>query len=298
MGLLIMAVQGCYPSKERIIKAKDGLIYKYIDAGEFLMGCIAGDTLCDAIEKPQQAVTITKGFYISTTEVTVAAFRKFVNDSGYAPESITQHKGRVYSNDSNWQWVEHINWEHPFKVNNKAPDNTPVTQVSYNDAVAYCQWMGGRLPAEEQWEYAARGGLENNSYPWGNLWPPTKDNIPLSNTADSKTLSVYPTMEGLKNYDDGFISTAPVGSFQPNGFGLYDMAGNVWEWTSTRFYKGYGDVEIDSIFIKYDARITRGGAWCYYPAQMRCSDRGYFGRDDFWTGSLGFRCVINLLQQE
>lgn len=293
--LLLLLVACSQTKSNKEIIGKDGLTYRYINAGEFMMGCVLGDTLCDSIEKQQHKVVIENGFYISTTEVTVAAFENFIKATGYVPESITQNKGRVYTNDSNWHWQDGINWNHSYNKNNKDPNNYPVTQISFNDAIAYCKWAGGRLPTEEEWEYAARGGLTNQLFPWGNDWPPVKNGKPLANTADKNTLAVYFTMKGIKNYDDGFITIAPVASFPPNNFGLYDMAGNAWEWTATRFYKSYESKLVDSVFIKNDARIVRGGAWCYYPRQMRCSERGYFERDSFWTGSLGFRCLIDTI---
>lgn len=271
---------------------KDGLSYVHLAPGDFLMGCVPGDRECDAIERIQHKVNINTGFYLSSTEVTVSAFRKFVEATGYVPESIKQNKGRVYTDSENWHWMEGIDWEHPFDPNQKADDRWPVMQVSHADAVAYCTWMDGRLPTEAEWEYAARGGLKNFIYPWGDEWPPEKDGFPLANTADENTLNKFSSMKGLKNYDDGFSTVAPIASFPPNPYGFYDMAGNAWEWTSTRFQKGYSESMIDSVFIKNDARVTRGGAWCYYPSQMRCSDRGYFEKEGFWTGSLGFRCVL------
>lgn len=291
------AQMNAVPPKKNAYEQK-GLTYKFIGPGTFLMGCIPGDTLCDTIEKKQHPVTIKKGFYISSTEVTVSAFRRFINATHYIPDCIKQGKGRIYIGSvADWQWTTGINWERPYDINRKAPDNHPVVQVSYNDALAYCQWVKGRLPTEEEWEYAARGGLQNNTYPWGNEWPPLKDGKPLANTADVNTIRLFPTMQGLTNYDDGYKMLAPVASFPSNGFGLFDMAGNAWEFTATRFYKGFNQTTIDSALIKYDTRVVRGGAWCYYPQQMRCSDRGYFGRDDFWTGSLGFRCVLDKIKK-
>lgn len=275
------AQRNAVPHKKNVYEQK-GLTYKFIGPKTFLMGCIPGDTLCNA----------------SSTEVTVSAFRRFIIATHYVPDCIKQNRGRIYIDSlADWQWITGINWEYPNDINSKAPDNYPVVQVSYNDALAYCKWIGGRLPTEEEWGYAARGGLQNNKYPWGNEWPPVKDKKPLANTADVNTLRLNPTMQGLNNYDDGYKMFAPAASFSPNGFGLYDMAGNAWEFTATRFYKGYNETAIDSAFIRHDTRVVRGGAWCYYPQQMRCSDRGYFNRDNFWTGSLGFRCVLDKIKK-
>ncbi|MEJ7644719.1 MAG: SUMF1/EgtB/PvdO family nonheme iron enzyme [Chryseolinea sp.] len=295
LALVISLMVGSYisiVSNITLTNGKDGLTYQRIDAGSFLMGCVAGDSSCDAIEKDQHLEIIDQAFYISTTEVTVKAFRTFVKSTGYLPESVKTQKGRVYNDVLNWQWVNGVHWEYPTEKKVKVQDDFPVTQVSYNDAICYCKWAGGRLPTEKEWEFAARGGLENAKYPWGTLWPPVKQNVSLVNGSDMRTHDLFPSMEFIADYDDGFASIAPVASFPPNGFGLYDMAGNVWEWTDTRFFKGYSESIIDSVFLKHDVRIVKGGAWCYYPSQLRCSERGYFEKDKLWTGSLGFRCVL------
>ncbi|MFT3701276.1 MAG: formylglycine-generating enzyme family protein [Agriterribacter sp.] len=286
---------GVYKNKTAL-NSRDSLTYCFIPAGNFLMGCVPGDTTCEAEDKPQHNVTIANPFWISNTEVTVGAFRKFIKATGYTPYSIQMNKGRIYIVGlKDWAWVNGINWEHPFDTTNKAADNMPVVQVSWDDALAYCKWAGGRLPEEEEWEYTARGELVNKKYPWDNNWTPHKTNKALVNTADKTTLAVYSSMQGIDDYNDGFALTAPVASFPANGYSLYDMAGNVWEFTNTRFLHGYDQTITDSSFIKYDTRIVRGGAWCYHPYQLGCSYRGYFGRADFWSASLGFRCVIDSL---
>lgn len=277
---------------------QDGLRYVKIPSGNFLMGCI-GDKDCWEEEKPQHKVKITRGFWLSQTETTVGAFRKFIKDSDYIPSSIKENKGRMYLNElDDWQWTSGLTWETPIVPTFKAEENFPVAQVSWDDANAFCRWAGGRLPTEAEWEYASRGGLVNNLYPWGNEILPIKNGIKQSNVPDEQTAELFPKMKVFNGYDDGFATFAPVGSFAANGFGLFDMSGNVWEWTNDWFaekqYKNRVETNPQGA-KKGKSKIVRGGAWCYSPEQHRSSERGVFEYEKFWTASLGFRCVIRKL---
>jgi formylglycine-generating enzyme len=286
-----------FPQSSNSQIGKDDLKYLWIPPGKFQMGCVSGDTLCWEEELPRHEVTIPSGFWMSETEVTIGAFRKFLNETGYVPQSVRQNKGRMFTNEAdNWIWTNGLNWQSPMDRTTNADDNLPVTQVSWDDAIAYCQWVGGRLPEESEWEYAARGGLDGKLFPWGNQALPEVDGIKYDNAPDEFTKKMFPKMKVFVGYSDGFATTAPVGSFAPNGFGLYDMAGNVWEWTSTTFYfnaydYGVGVTPPDS--LRRRSKVVRGGAWCYSPEQHRCSERGVFEDENFWTASLGFRCVLD-----
>jgi len=296
LGLLTALLICCTPeSKSRI--GRDGLSYAWIPEGTFQMGCVPGDTSCWEEELPRHAVNIHEGFWMSQTEVTVGAFRKFVKESSYRPESSRENKGRMYRNEADdWIWTVGLNWEYPMDSSTKADDQLPVTQVSWADAAAYCQWAGGRLPTETEWEYAARGGLHDKLFPWGDEPVPLKNGVQQSNAPDEFTRKQYPKMKTFTKYSDGYATTAPVGSFASNGFGLYDMSGNVWEWTNDTFYFNAYDYPAgvtppDS--LRRRSKIVRGGAWCYSPEQHRCSERGAFEEEKFWTASLGFRCVMD-----
>lgn len=230
---------GCAQSvNETKINLVDGLEYIYIPAGSFLMGCVPGDTSCWKEEKPQHRVRITKGFWISKTEITVDAFRKFVNTTGYVSQSEKENKGRMYKNQlDDWEWTTGLTWKTPIEPNQVAEGKWPVAHVSWTDAQAYCKWAGGGLPTEAQWEYASRGGRENELYHWGNASIPEVNGKRYENGPDEIMHQQFPKMKYWKGYEDGYVFYAPVGSFEPNGFGLYDMSGNVWEWCADWFVK-------------------------------------------------------------
>ena len=239
----------------------------FIKGGNFMMG--ADNSQASEDEFPKHKVQVSS-FWMDETEVTNAEFAKFVKathyittaekkpdweqmkqtlppgtpkppDSLMVAASLVFHptSGPVDLNDYSqwWSWVKGADWKHPEGPNSniKGKENYPVVQVSWYDAMAYCQWAGKRLPTEAEWEFAARGGLENQIYPWGN--EPINSGKPKANSWGGN----FPYYNDQK---DGFITSAPVKSFASNGYGLYDMAGNVWEWCSdwydVNYYKTFG----------------------------------------------------------
>lgn len=304
-----------------------------IPSGEFTMGCSDDQGRSD--EYPRHRVRLDS-FWIDKSEVTNAQFKNFVDATGYVttaekkpdwneikkqlppdtpkpddsllvPSSLVfrPSKDIVSLNDPSqwWQWTKGADWRHPqgplSNINDK--ENYPVVQISWYDAQVYAKWCGKRLPTEAEWEYAARGGLIDQPYSWGteavdknkmkaNIW---QGSFPDQNTKQ-----------------DGFENIAPVKSFPPNPFGLYDMAGNVWEWCSDWYHADYfqsikgitsfspkGPVEsYDPDEPTIPKKVVRGGSFlCHasYCSSYRVSARMKTSPD---TGleHTGFRCVSDI----
>lgn len=272
--------------------------------GEFWMGDHQGDGLSSDGEGPVHQVTVSP-FTIDTTSVTNAAFLRFVKDTGYvteaehfgysavfhlalaaAPDDILGHP----SSTPWWLGVRGASWRHPEgrRSTLEGREDHPVVHVSWNDAQAYCAWAGRRLPTEAEWEFASRGGLESARFPWGdelmkpdgswrvNIW---QGRFPVSNTEE-----------------DGYFTTAPVRTFEPNGFGLWQTVGNVWEWCSDWFSPTYyrtGDATNPQGPLDGEARVLRGGSYlCHdsYCYRYRNSARSS-NTPDSSMGNAGFRTV-------
>ncbi|MEM6710608.1 MAG: SUMF1/EgtB/PvdO family nonheme iron enzyme, partial [Pseudomonadota bacterium] len=265
-----------------------------VPPGVFLMGCVPVDTSCDPAERPQHQVTLTDGFRIARTETTIGQYRVFSKATGHRTRAEERGVGRYWDFDQReWAWMPGLDWEHPYHRDTVGADDWPAVQVSWYDAQAFCRWTGGRLPTEAEWEYAARGGKSNQIYFWGNEPLPLKDGTQPINAPDISTSKRFPDFETIPSYDDGFPRAAPVGSFSPNGYGLFDMAGNVYEWTADWIADAPYDkrpVTNPEGLDNGEVKALRSSGWGYPPAQMRVSFRG-FSAPDFWTATFGFRCV-------
>ena len=209
-----------------------------LPGGKFLMGTEDADAFADDGEGPIREIELAP-FSIAETTVTNQQFAKFVEASGYRTEAETIGWSFVFYQLLStemiatrpqlvveapwWCAIPGACWNHPEGHDTDIRERLdhPVVHVSWNDAVAFCRWAGTRLPTEAEWEYAARGGLEQKRFPWGDELQPGGEhrcNIWPGRFSDVDTL------------EDGYLGTAPARSFAPNGYGLYNMAGNIWEW--------------------------------------------------------------------
>lgn len=268
----------------------------------FLMGDAHGDGNVLDGETPVHPVTLD-AFSIDVTSVTNADFAKFVAATGYQTEAETFASSAVfhlaldskpeavlgsYQGTPWWVAVSGADWSHPYgpDSNIEGMADHPVVHVSWNDANAYCNWAGRALPTEAQWECAARGGLVQQRFPWGN-------ELGEGNWKLNIWQGQFPTENTL---DDGFLTTAPVRSFQPNGYGLWQPVGNVWEWCADWFDRSYYQVSPDSNprgAATGQSRVMRGGSYlCHdsYCNRYRNSARSS-NTPDSSSGNIGFRTV-------
>ena len=261
---------------------RDGLRYAWIPPGTFQMGCSPGDRICDADEKPLHQVTISKGFWMGQTEVTVAAYKRFVSMTG-----------------------RRIVLEQDFKHDWEGDEAKPIVNISWKDAQAYCQWAGGRLPTEAEWEYAARGG--NNSARYGPLdeiaW--YADNSGQhrldSNSLWDEDQERYENRlnEDQQQYYKRLIANGDraheVAGKRPNALGLYDTLGNVWEWVNDWFdvlYYSHSPNTDPPGAQSGSMRILRGGSYLGPPGYVRVSFR--YGVDPALRYSfVGARCALD-----
>ncbi|MFD1956453.1 formylglycine-generating enzyme family protein [Paenibacillus thailandensis] len=278
-----------------------------VHGGEFEMGTDAPDGFPSDGEGPVRKVTV-RSFRISPYAVTNAEFGAFVRETGYVTEaerfgwsyvfhllvspSTLQKVKNVPRQVPWWLVVEGAYWAKP-----EGPDSTiderldhPVVHISWNDANAYCEWSGTRLPTEAEWEYAARGGLAGKTYPWGDLLKP--DGKHMCNIWQGK----FPDKN---NASDGYVGTAPVNAYEPNGYGLYNMSGNVWEWCADWFSPLYHQTTstMNPYYNKPTGkRSMRGGSYlCHrsYCNRYRIAARSG-NTPDSSTGNAGFRVVADM----
>ena len=256
----------------------------FVKGGKFNFG---SDNGLDR-EKPEREVII-QSFLIDKNLVTVEDFRGFVNESSYTTEAEIFGNAIVYDDSINtWQLVDGANWEFPLgKLKTIASHNHPVTQVSWNDALAYCKCYDKTLPSEVQWEYAAseRGQKKNQLFYWGN-------NLVVNNKYMCNTwTSGYPNTIG---FQDGFKYTSPISHFEANSLGIFDMAGNVWEWCYNWHLPYEGNSQIFP--TELEGKAQRGGSFLCNPDYchgFRLSARSATSPESSLF-HVGFRCVKNI----
>jgi formylglycine-generating enzyme required for sulfatase activity len=262
--ILLLAAASAAPALER-----EGARYVHIPAGALALGCVAADSDCQVDETPPRRVRLSVDFWMAATEVTVRDYRAFARATG-------RRLPRPPSFDPGWTLDDH-----------------PIVNVTWREASDYCEWRGGRLPTEAQWEHAARAGQEGWTYFWGRDVAAAAALRP-ANAADRTAREKYPRWEeAAADYGDGFAETAPVGRFAPNAWGLHDMAGNALEWCSDwygrSYYRDADDVDPAGPRAG-DERSLRGGSWQDPHRLLRISDRFHY-RPHFRASYVGFRCV-------
>ena len=265
--LFLSGIIGCQNEETSVGPPKD---MKLIPAGEFLIGSHEGDD----IEKPVHSVYVD-AFYMDKYEVTNEQYAEFLNakrkhvDAGKTWYRIGEEDARI----------EYVNRVYRVKVGYK---NHPVVEVSWYGAMAYAKWKGKRLPTEAEWEKASRGNLVGIKYPWGNSIDSTQ-----------------------ANYNQNIGDTTTVGKYQVNGYGLYDMAGNVWEWCLDEYNESFyaisprhnpiagasGIERVVKHFTRVNTpRVMRGGSWLPSERFLRVAQR-YYDAPSRANDNLGFRCA-------
>ncbi len=276
-----------------------------LDGGPFLMGTNSAEGFTADGEGPVREITLDP-FYIDAAPVTNAQFREFTRASGYRTEAerfgwsfvfqghIPEERRAALVEDtvlaaSWWCKVPGATWEHPEgpDSNIEARGDYPATHVSWNDAVEFARWAGKRLPTEAEWEFAARGGLEQKRFPWGD------DLMPGGRHVCNIWQGEFPARDLA---EDGYSGTSPVNAFPPNAYGLYSVSGNTWEWCADWFHPSYHLVGVRTNPTgpaRGKARVMKGGSYlCHesYCNRYRVAARTS-NTPDSSTTNIGFRCV-------
>lgn len=285
-----------------------GMTFMLVPPGKFLMGSPddePGRNPGGYIEGPRHEVTLTKPFYLSKTETTHRQFAGFAATTKYVTDGERLGGGNAHDDKGEWKHRPGTHWNKPGFAGPFSPQaDHPVVHVSHADASAFCKWLaeqphgaGGALgknfglPTEAQWEWACRAG-SGNAYWWG----ATEDDTgKVANVCDRTLKKTHPDWPRITMpMDDGHAFLAPVASYRPNGFGLCDMLGNVWEFCSTR----YGDYPKGPVTDPTEGDekrgfAVRGGGWSNAPRDVRCATRNA-DPPHFCHSNLGFRVALQI----
>lgn len=267
--------------------------------GGFMMGALPGDEEADDNEKPRHAVRFSRGFAMGVREVTVGEFRRFVDATGYQARAVRRGFSMAYDERTgNFLRRSNVDWRSDY-VGRPAGDTMPVLHVSAKDAQAYVDWLSSqsgrryRLPSEAEFEYAFRNGTSER-YPWGEGTPP--EGAGNMTGALDRSPSGRTWGNAFDGYGDGHWGPAPVASFQPNTWGVHDLAGNVSEWMADCWHATYRRAPDDgSAWFNPGCRdqVIRGGSWASSPMQTRASWRA-LAQVDTTNARIGFRVVRDL----
>jgi len=275
-----------------------------LEGGSFLMGNPRGDGYPQDGEEPVHEVVLFP-FAIGSAPVTNAEFAAFAAETGYLTEAEKTgwsfvftmflpedfEPTRAIERAPWWRQVFGAQWRHPEGPQSDVAgrEDHPVTHVSWDDANAYCEWAGLRLPTEAEWEFAARGGIGGAQFPWGDELEPD----------GRQMMNVFQGEFPARNLcEDGWAGTSPVGSFEPNGYGLFDTTGNVWEWCADRFgadtYRE-GPRENPGGPQDGDQRVIRGGSYLCHASYCRRYrvDARSSNTPDSTSGNTGFRVAAS-----
>lgn len=269
--------------------AATGMEFIFVKGGCYQMGDTSGDGYFS--EKPVHEVCLDD-FYMGKYDVTVGQFRKFVDETGYRTEA-EKSDGCLGRAGNKWEQSSSFNWKN---VGFEQDENHPVVCVTWDDAKAYTEWLGRksgkkyRLPTEAEWEYAARAGTKGRNY-WGDK---PADACKYANVGDLSLKRQFSNAM-VHECDDGYVFTSPVGKFQPNGYGLYDMMGNVWQWVADWYgprYYSQSPRNNPAGPSNGQYRVLRGGSWNYGSQSVRASYRGRNERK-IRNSDIGFRVAVS-----
>jgi eukaryotic-like serine/threonine-protein kinase len=272
------------------VALQDGMVMVNVPGGEFLMGAKVSEKRATDEERPLHIVLVDN-FWIDRTEVSNAMFATFIEESGYQTDAEKAGWGYVWTKDGRTE-AAGADWMHPQGQDSSLDglEEYPVMLVSWNDATAYCTWVGRRLPSEAEWEKAARG-IDGRFYPWGEEFDSS-----FANVDDEEVFDEY-MVDCSASGCDGYAKSSPVGSFEAGAspYGVLDMAGNLWEWTADyyeRFYYTKASSNNPQGPAEGDRHVLRGGSWLNSDYDISTTYRAG-NIPDYRSDKLGFRCVVS-----
>jgi len=277
-------------SLETWIEPNTAIVFVRLPGGCFEMGSFLQEKERGDDEGPVHSVCLDS-FWISQTEITILQFQQFIEQTHYQTLAIKEGFSWIY--DGKWKKRDGLHWKKPGFAQTK---DHPVVHISYPDAMAMARWMSGirrrfSLPTESQWEYACRATTKQSRFFGDDI----QKTCEYANVADQTILQKYKAFT-IHSCNDSFLFTAPVKSFKPNAFGLFDTLGNVWEWCLDPYnHQAYLNPKRSmNVTNKRTPVVIRGGSWYSRPKYVRCANRDYVGTIQRRSSDLGFRLIMYL----